>query len=103
MATSSSHSPSVGFVDAAEAGEGGEELVVAADAGGGDEAAHGEGVDEGVVELLVLEGDAAETSPSPQTGCGGRLRVVPMFLVKLRVAVLTQRWSAAALAMKVSA
>ena len=46
----------VGFVDAAEAVEGGEELIVAADAGAGDEAAHGEGVDEGVVELLVLEG-----------------------------------------------
>ena len=46
----------VGLVDAAEAAEGGEELVVAADAGAGDEAAHGEGVDEGVVELLILEG-----------------------------------------------
>ena len=49
--------PSAGhFVDATETGEGGEELVVAAGAGGGDEAAHGEGVDEGVVEFLILEG-----------------------------------------------
>jgi hypothetical protein len=46
----------VGLFEAAEALKGSEELVVAADAGGGDEAAHGEGVDEGVVELLVLEG-----------------------------------------------
>jgi hypothetical protein len=45
----------VRFIDAAEAAEGGEELVVAADAGAGDKAAHGKGIDEGVVELLVLE------------------------------------------------
>ena len=44
------------FIDATEASEGGEELVVTADAGAGDEAAHGEGVDEGVIEMLVFEG-----------------------------------------------
>ncbi|MDX6459812.1 MAG: hypothetical protein QOE55_3509 [Acidobacteriaceae bacterium] len=46
----------VRLVDVGEAGEGGEELVVAAGAGGGNEGSHGEGVDEGVVEFLVLEG-----------------------------------------------
>ena len=46
----------VGSIDAAEAAEGGEELVVTADAGAGHEAAHGEGVDESIVELLVFEG-----------------------------------------------
>jgi hypothetical protein len=46
----------VGFVDAAEAPEGGEELVVSTGAGGGDKAAHGERVDEGVVEMLIFEG-----------------------------------------------
>ena len=46
----------VDLVDSMETVEGGEELVVTTGAGGGDEAAHGEGVDEGVVELLVLEG-----------------------------------------------
>ncbi len=47
---------SVGPVDAAEAVEGREELVVTAGAGAGDKATHGEGVDEGVVELLIVEG-----------------------------------------------
>ena len=71
----------VDLVDAAEAAEGGEELVVAADAGGRDEGAHGEGVDEGVVELLVLEEPLRRgTVPLPQTGCGGMLRVVPWFM-----------------------
>ncbi len=46
----------VRFIDAVEAVEGGEELIVAADASAGDEAAHGEGVDEGIVEFLILEG-----------------------------------------------
>ncbi len=49
--------PLAGVVlEAAEAGEGGEELVVAVDAFGGDEGAHGEAVDEVVVEGLVVEG-----------------------------------------------
>src|SRR5665213_877611 len=51
---------SVGFADTAEAIEGVEELIVRAGAGAGDEAAHGEGVDEFVVEMLVLE-DAVGT------------------------------------------
>jgi len=46
----------VRFIEAAEAIEGGEELVVATDAGAGDETAHGEGVDESVIEVLLLEG-----------------------------------------------
>jgi hypothetical protein len=46
---------SVGL-QAAEAIEGGEELVMAVDALGGDEGAHGEAVDEVVVESLILEG-----------------------------------------------
>src|ERR1700678_611936 len=46
----------VRFIDVLEAAEGGEELVVATDAGAWDKAAHGERVDEGVVELLVFEG-----------------------------------------------
>src|SRR5258708_2367876 len=45
----------MGDIDAGETAEGGEELVVATDAGAGHEAAHGEGVDEGIVELLILE------------------------------------------------
>ena len=43
----------MGFVEAAEAVEGGEELVVAAKSRGGDEAAHGEGVDEAIIEVLI--------------------------------------------------
>ena len=46
----------VAFVGTAEARERGEELIVAADTGSWDEAAHGEGVDEGVVEFLIFEG-----------------------------------------------
>ena len=46
----------VRFAGDVEAGERGEELVVSTDTGAGDEAAHGEGVDESVVELLILEG-----------------------------------------------
>ena len=46
----------VDFVEAAETAEGGEELIVSADAGAGDKGAHGEGVDEGVVEMLIFEG-----------------------------------------------
>jgi hypothetical protein len=41
------------FVGGAELVEGGEEVVVAAFAGGGDEVAHGEGVDGAVVVMLV--------------------------------------------------
>ena len=43
-------------LEAAEALEGGEELIVPVDALGGDEGAHGEAVDEVVVERLVGEG-----------------------------------------------
>ena len=43
----------VALAQSAEAVKGGEELVVAAEAGRGDKAAHGEGVDEAVVEVLV--------------------------------------------------
>jgi len=46
----------VRLTNGVEAAEGGEELIVAADAGARDEAAHGEGVNEGVVEFLILEG-----------------------------------------------
>ena len=46
----------MGFVETAETVEGGEELIVPADAGAGNEGAHGEGIDESVVELLVFEG-----------------------------------------------
>jgi hypothetical protein len=45
----------VGFVDSVETIEGGEELVVAADACTGNEAAHGKGVDQGIIELLIVE------------------------------------------------
>jgi hypothetical protein len=41
------------LVQPREAGESGEELVVTAEAGSGHKAAHGEGVDEPVVEILV--------------------------------------------------
>jgi len=44
-----------GFFEWAPAGEGGEELVVAAPAAKGNVAAHGEGVDELVVEGLIVE------------------------------------------------
>ena len=49
----------VGACEAGKAGEGGEELVVAAEAGHGHEAAQGEGVDETVVEVLVGGGHVA--------------------------------------------
>src|SRR6185312_12555053 len=41
----------MGFSNAAEAAEGGEELIVPADARAGNEAAHGEGIDKLVVEM----------------------------------------------------
>jgi len=44
-----------GFFEWAPAGEGGEELVVAAPAAKGDVATHGEGVDEFVVKGLIVE------------------------------------------------
>src|SRR5947209_4455668 len=44
------------LVNAAEATEGGEEVVVSADASAGNEAAHGKRIYKGVVEVLVLEG-----------------------------------------------
>jgi hypothetical protein len=45
----------MGLMETAEAIEGSEELIVSADAGAGNEGAHGEGIDESVVELLVFE------------------------------------------------
>ena len=56
----------------AEAAKRGEKLVVAGKAGGGDEIAHGEGVDELIVEVLVAQDRvAAGTAPSGQGGTAG--------------------------------
>src|ERR1700722_7866057 len=44
------------FIEAAKTVEGGEELIVSADARAGHKGAHGEGIDESIVELLVFEG-----------------------------------------------
>ena len=49
----------MGGFEAGKPGEGGEELVVAAEAWHGDEAAQGEGVDEAVVEILRGWGDVS--------------------------------------------
>jgi hypothetical protein len=62
--------PSAAIVfEATEAVEGGEELVVTADAGAGDETAHGEGVDKSVVEVLVFE-DGGGGDGGRDAGCG---------------------------------
>ena len=45
----------VGFVDAVHAVEGGEKLVVAVGAGGWHKGSHGNGIDHGVVQMLVFE------------------------------------------------
>jgi len=44
------------FIEAAKTVEGGEELIVSADARAGHKGAHGESIDESIVELLVFEG-----------------------------------------------
>ena len=53
LATSSTHSPMCCLFRPAKAVEGGKKLVVPAEAGRGHKAAHGEGVDQPVVEILV--------------------------------------------------
>ena len=92
----------VGPVDCAEAVEG-REVVATAGVGAGDKTTHGEEVDEGVVELLIVEGTLGADVPfatdrlrrdAPGGGFG---------FEKLIVFGSTQRRSAAAFLIKVSA
>jgi hypothetical protein len=73
LATSSTHSPMWLLAQPAKAVEGGKELVVPAEARSGNKAAHGEGVDEAVVEVLVGRVMFPESWPPDQRRCAGRL------------------------------
>jgi hypothetical protein len=60
--------------------EGCEEVIVPRLLGGGNKGSHGKYVDQLVVELWLVRALAARSPSSPQTGCGGRLRVMAIVL-----------------------
>ena len=77
--------------------EGREELIVAAEAGRGNKAAHGKGIDKAVVEVLSA---GVKHAGEPR---GGNHAIAHGGMTKLRPAGSTQRPSSAASRMNVSA